>query len=372
MALIAPTVETIGDEALTNSIIDGSVTELQDNMLTTLQTGAFFKRAALEKVVFGTVTAAKDYAFKRCGALRVADFYQSCKFYAGCFEGCSALEALILRGNSLCTCGTTSTLAGSGIANGTGYIYVPSALVDSYKTATNWSTYANQIRAIEDYPEVCEPYSWAAVAAHIDAGDYASVYKIGDTIPMDLGDFGPVDMEIVAFNADNLADGSGKAAITWLSKQVVTDEMRMNPQLEGSSGAYTEGTGTIGGWDMCEMRTYLNNTIKPLIPENVASLIRAVSKTQAAYNVAGSKFTQTTIDEVWIPTPEEVRSYSSVYDNRKKYSKGGKARGWWNRDAISTSQAYYVSYTGYYAQYENVKSTNTAGGVLGFCTGKSK
>lgn len=38
--------------------------------------------------------------------------------------------------------------------SGTGYIYVPAALVDSYKAATNWSTYADQIRAIEDYPDI--------------------------------------------------------------------------------------------------------------------------------------------------------------------------------------------------------------------------
>ena len=54
-----------------------------------------------------------------------------------------------------------ATLGGKGafnmspIASGTGYIYVPAALVDSYKAASNWSTYANQIRAIEDYPDIC-------------------------------------------------------------------------------------------------------------------------------------------------------------------------------------------------------------------------
>ena len=34
------------------------------------------------------------------------------------------------------------------------YVYVPKALVGAYKSATNWSTYANQIRAIEDYPDI--------------------------------------------------------------------------------------------------------------------------------------------------------------------------------------------------------------------------
>jgi hypothetical protein len=42
------------------------------------------------------------------------------------------------------------------IEDGTGYIYVPSALVETYKTASNWVTYAAQIRAIEDYPEITE------------------------------------------------------------------------------------------------------------------------------------------------------------------------------------------------------------------------
>jgi hypothetical protein len=48
----------------------------------------------------------------------------------------------------------TNIFASTPIASGTGYIYVPAALVDSYKGATNWSTYAAQIRAIEDYPEI--------------------------------------------------------------------------------------------------------------------------------------------------------------------------------------------------------------------------
>lgn len=34
-------------------------------------------------------------------------------------------------------------------------IYVPSALVEQYQNATNWSVYASNFRAIEDYPEIC-------------------------------------------------------------------------------------------------------------------------------------------------------------------------------------------------------------------------
>ena len=45
----------------------------------------------------------------------------------------------------------TSAFNSTPITFGTGYIYAPRALVDSYKAATNWSTYADQICALEDY-----------------------------------------------------------------------------------------------------------------------------------------------------------------------------------------------------------------------------
>lgn len=63
------------------------------------------------------------------------------------------LTALIIRSSTPCTA-TGDPFLSSAIAKGTGYIYVPSALVATYKAATNWSLYADQIRAIEDYPEI--------------------------------------------------------------------------------------------------------------------------------------------------------------------------------------------------------------------------
>jgi hypothetical protein len=65
---------------------------------------------------------------------------------------CSKFTTLILRNTTqIVTLNKTNAFADTPIASGTGYIYVPSALVDSYKAATNWSSYANQFRALEDY-----------------------------------------------------------------------------------------------------------------------------------------------------------------------------------------------------------------------------
>lgn len=66
------------------------------------------------------------------------------------FYYCNNLETLILRKtDAICTLSNTNAFTGTKIANGTGYIYVPSALVDTYKAATNWSSFASQIKAIE-------------------------------------------------------------------------------------------------------------------------------------------------------------------------------------------------------------------------------
>ena len=62
--------------------------------------------------------------------------------------------ALVLPGETVCAVSSVTILSNTPIASGTGYIYVPSVLIEQYKVATNWVVYAAQIRAIEDYPEI--------------------------------------------------------------------------------------------------------------------------------------------------------------------------------------------------------------------------
>lgn len=59
------------------------------------------------------------------------------------------LKALIIRTPVVCT---LQNAPPSTTAN----VYVPRVLVDSYRSATNWSAMADRIFAIEDYPEICE------------------------------------------------------------------------------------------------------------------------------------------------------------------------------------------------------------------------
>lgn len=101
------------------------------------------------------VTVANS-GFRDNKGLTKVDLAVATKVDALGFYSCGALETLILRKtDAVCTLQNTNAFTGTKIASGTGYIYVPSALIDSYKSATNWSTYAAQFRAIEDYPDVC-------------------------------------------------------------------------------------------------------------------------------------------------------------------------------------------------------------------------
>ena len=67
---------------------------------------------------------------------------------------CPNLNTLVLRYNGVCNLEQSATAEFSSTkicSDKTGYVYVPAAQVNAYKTATNWVSIASQIRAIEDY-----------------------------------------------------------------------------------------------------------------------------------------------------------------------------------------------------------------------------
>ena len=125
-------------------------------------------------------------------------------------------------------------------------------------------------------------------------------------------------MQIAAFDADELADGSGKkAAITWISKQLIPGH-RMNPDREtdaSSSSKYKIGTGNIGGWEHSEMRAWLKSDIKPLIPVTIRNAIKPVKKYSSSYDTSGNrKRNEMTVDDVWIPSYREVDGTSTDFE----------------------------------------------------------
>ena len=117
---------------------------------------AFFKCSNLRNAVFPELEGGVINAFGNGNELVSADLSKASGLYSGAFRDCPKLVTVILRKvDGICTLGSTDTFKNTPIESGTGYVYVPAALVDSYKAATNWTVYADQIRAIEDYPGIC-------------------------------------------------------------------------------------------------------------------------------------------------------------------------------------------------------------------------
>ena len=124
--------------------------------VTSIGSYAFNSCTGLTTTNFPVVTSIGTYGFTTCTGLTTANFPAVTSISNYGFIGCSNLTALILRNTTkAATLGGSSAFNQTPIVSGKGYIYVPAALVDTYKAATNWSKFASQFRAIEDYPEIC-------------------------------------------------------------------------------------------------------------------------------------------------------------------------------------------------------------------------
>ncbi len=200
--------------------------------------------------------------------------------------------------------------------------------------------------------------TWEDLFWCIDHGCHAAKYDLGEVLPLDLGSLGEVNAQIVAFDADERTDGNGFAAITFITQHTLKiADKRMNSGLAGEEGNYTGGTGAIGGWEQCEIRTYCRSTVKQAIPAEIRARIAEVWKTCASFDTTGARTYPSPIaDDVWIPSNREIGASRNVtreqsgpiYDSVFLYANSSRRK----TNPDSSSGRYW--------------STRTAQGVLGF------
>ena len=180
-----------------DGIIDRTITEITNNSVASIGKYAFSKCTNLTNVTFTETTIVDEEAFEGCTGLITINFpkathfryssFKGCKaltninapeltylnvnvFYGctsltsvdlpkvnsignGCFQSCTSLTKVILRANEVCYISRgagASIFNNTPIKNGTGYVYVPDDLVESYKADTNWSEIADQIKPISE------------------------------------------------------------------------------------------------------------------------------------------------------------------------------------------------------------------------------
>lgn len=141
-----------------------SLTDVSLPLVTSLGDWAFMRCSSLTKINLPLITRLNYLEFSYCTNLVEASFSNLTYIdSSGIFSNCYNLKQFILRSDTICTLAGTNAFSNChhlyGTYNGTynpnrlkdGYIYVPKALVEEYKSATNWSRFATQFRALEDY-----------------------------------------------------------------------------------------------------------------------------------------------------------------------------------------------------------------------------
>lgn len=139
-----PKVTALDRGVFTNSAIQ----QANFPLVTTIGDNCFYTAKHLISANLPLVTSLPINSF-RLSTIQTADFAAITNINRTAFTDCTKLETLIIRTSSVCVISDISiALRGSKIASGTGYIYVPDDLVDSYKAATNWVAFADQIKPI--------------------------------------------------------------------------------------------------------------------------------------------------------------------------------------------------------------------------------
>ena len=140
----APSVNTVGKFTFKGC---AALTSINYPLTTTVGQGAFDECVTLSSVNLPLVAAIAPLTFRKCESLTAVELPVATSIGTQAFYS-SGITSLTLRSNTVVTLENEDAFYFTSIEEGTGYIYVPLNLVDSYKTADGWSAYANQIRAI--------------------------------------------------------------------------------------------------------------------------------------------------------------------------------------------------------------------------------
>jgi len=364
---MANTRETLGEQACLDALVSNTLTSFEDDGVTKVGSHCLSYHTALTDVTLPQCKAIDRYGLSNCTNLEVVDMLGTGTVGEGAFMFDAKLKHLILRGSSMTSSPDSSTFNRTPILMGEGAIYVQQELLATYKANSGWMGYT--ILPISQYPKHGLPEtisdSWSEIIAASANGTYSSKYAVGDVKSMDIGGT-TYYFQLVAMGADVLAsDGTTTVPMTWL----------MFKKYYGTIRDMNSTATTAGGWEASAMRSWLSNTVLPLIPTEVQAAIKEVRKYSDTYGSA-IVHDQTTSDKLWIPSAREMFGgsyyeqtgpiYSEVFYNarsRIKYDQSGFTNNWWLRSTYSDTIFRRVGNSG---DSNSGVANAFAGVVLGF------
>lgn len=148
---IPNSVTSIGNYAF---LMTGLTSVTIPDSVITIGGGAFSTCSSLTSVTIGnSVTSLDVGVFQSCNKITTITIPDSVTSIGSLsLAGTGSMESVIVLATTPPTIGS-NVFQNSKISGGTGYIYVPysadHSILNAYKTASNWSTYANQILELD-------------------------------------------------------------------------------------------------------------------------------------------------------------------------------------------------------------------------------
>lgn len=221
--------------------------------------------------------------------------------------------------------------------------------------------------------------SWADIAIVAAAGKASEYWAVNDTKTIAFGSavFGSttITVKIMGFDYDDLADGSGKAPITFGMVDCFATTQKMNK----------DSNTNVGGWGSCALRTTLINTVLPALQAVIgSSVIKPVSKRTSAGNKATT--INTTTDSVWLfseyevfgtttysaagekPTDKSASYPAFTNDASRIKNVGASASDWWERSPRASNTTSFCRVGSDGIALSSLAS-NFFGVAVGFCVG---
>lgn len=158
--------------------------------------------------------------------------------------------------------------------------------------------------------------SWEYIADISARGLASTVFALGDTKDVEVVDVAgrthTLQFHIVGFNHDDLADGTGKAGISIVSKAAFY--MHSNHAKGYTSGfwsleylnCFIQGV----GWEAHAYRTAVQTAFMGGLPEALRSAIKEVTK---KYDKHGDSTIYSCVDTAWIPSATELLGNNTNY-----------------------------------------------------------
>ena len=161
--------------------------------------------------------------------------------------------------------------------------------------------------------DAVEDYSWeelsqvadllAAEPSQAEVTELAASYNLcaadgsldgSQTKELQLTDGSKVTMRIAGFCQDELADGSGKAGITFIAS------------TSAGSQPMDENGDTSEGWEGSSLRAWMAQTLAEKLPSDLSDHIVAAKKRTNQSPSSGGGEQQVTEDKLWLPSYSEV------------------------------------------------------------------